>query len=124
MTSVVAFVPLKMNNERVPGKNTLPFGDSRPLVAHILDALLEVEGLDDIVVYCSDPSVEALLPAGVRHLTRSTDLDQSSTKINEVLRAFALDVPADVYVLAHATAPLLSAAVDPAGRQRGGRRWT
>jgi CMP-N-acetylneuraminic acid synthetase len=115
VTTAVALVPLKLTNERLPGKNTMPFGDGRPLVAHILETLLEVRRLNDIVVYCSDSSVAELLPEGVRHLTRSATLDRSSTRINEVLRAFADDVPADVYVLTHATAPLLSAAAIQAG---------
>ena len=34
-------------------------------------------------------------------------LDGSHVKINEVLTAFAKDIPSDVYVLAHATAPFI-----------------
>ena len=35
-------------------------------------------------------------------------LDQNTTKMNEVLRCFAHDVPADVYVMTHTTAPFIS----------------
>jgi CMP-N-acetylneuraminic acid synthetase len=34
-------------------------------------------------------------------------LNQDTTKINEVLSAFAHEVPADIYVMAHATAPFI-----------------
>jgi len=106
---VVAFVPIKLNNERLPGKNIKRFDDGTPLIACILDTLLNVNGLDEIYVYCSNPGIEEYLPAGVKFLRRSPSLDQSSTKINEVLSSFAKDVPADVYVLAHATAPFVKA---------------
>ena len=45
---------------------------------------------------------------GVKFLKRSEDLDKDSTKINEVLKAFAYDIPSDYYLLAHATAPFIS----------------
>ena len=37
---VVALVPIKMNNERTPGKNTKQFDDGTPLIQFILKALL------------------------------------------------------------------------------------
>lgn len=106
---VVAFVPIKLNNERLPGKNIKRFDDGTPLISCILKTLLDVKGLDEIYVYCSDDAIEEYLPSGVRFLRRSPNLDLSSTKINEVLSSFARDVPADVYVLAHATAPFIRA---------------
>jgi CMP-N-acetylneuraminic acid synthetase len=104
---VVAFVPLKLNNERVPGKNTRRFRSGQPLFHSILRSLAAVETIDEIFVYCSSPEIADLLPDGVRHLTRSRDLDRSETRINEVIAAFVDEVEADVYVLAHATAPFL-----------------
>ena len=107
MSRTAAFVPLKLNNERLPGKNTKLLSDGTPLVSLILQTLQKVNNIDDIYVYCSNESVVDYLPSGVKFLKRSAHLDQSTTKINEVLSAFARDVPADVYVLAHATAPFL-----------------
>ena len=66
--------------------------------------------MDGIYVYCSDPAIQEYLPKGVAWLPRDPRLDSSSTLILEVLRAFAEDVPADTYVLAHATAPFISVA--------------
>lgn len=109
MKKVVAFVPVKLNNERLPGKNTKAFDDGTPLIALILRTLRSVRGIDEIYVYCSNQAVVDYLPEGVRYLKRSADLDRSETKINEVLQSFARDVPADIYVLAHATAPFLAA---------------
>ncbi|MBS7007255.1 acylneuraminate cytidylyltransferase family protein [Anaerostipes sp.] len=104
---VTAFVPMKLNNERLPGKNTKAFTNGRPLCCYILETLKEVIGIDEIYVYCSDEKIKEFLPENIHFLKRSRELDQSSTKINEVLKAFASEVASDIYVLAHATAPFL-----------------
>nr|WP_112909684.1 acylneuraminate cytidylyltransferase family protein [Escherichia coli] len=107
MCKTVAFIPLKLNNERLPGKNTKSLSDGTPLLSLILKTLQSINNVDEIFVYCSDDSVVQHLPDGIKFLKRSAELDQPTTKINEVLRSFARDVPADIYVLAHATAPFL-----------------
>lgn len=106
---LVAFVPMKLNNERLPGKNTREIGPGKPLFHCILDSLARSE-ISDIYVYCSDPEIVELLPDGVRFLQRSEHLDRSDTKINEVMAAFAADVPSEAYLMTHATAPFLSTA--------------
>ncbi len=106
---VVAFVPIKLNNERCPGKNTRPFSNGKPLISYILNTLKTVTCVDEIVVFCSDSSICDFLPEGVRFLKRDPYLDLSTTSFNEVLTSFADAVQADVYVLTHATAPFMSA---------------
>ena len=32
---IVAFVPVKLNNERLPGKNTKPFTNGDPLISYM-----------------------------------------------------------------------------------------
>lgn len=105
---VVAYVPMKLNNERLPGKNTKKFDSGRPLHCHILETLLKVGNVDEIYVYCSDDAICEQLPEGIKYLSRNPSLDRSETKINEVMRSFAESVDADIYVLAHATAPFIS----------------
>jgi CMP-N-acetylneuraminic acid synthetase len=105
----VAFVPLKLNNERLPGKNTKRLGGDEPLYHRILRSLKSVSEIDEIYVFCSSDGLDDI-PPGVTYLQRDKSLDLSSTKINEVMIAFGRAVAADVYVLAHATAPFLSAA--------------
>lgn len=104
---VVAFVPIKLNSERVPQKNIRPFTGGQPLIRYILDTLNTVGNIDERYVYCSSPSISQYLPSGIEVKIRSPHLDLSTTPFNEVLRSFALDVPADVYVLTHATAPFI-----------------
>lgn len=106
---VVAVVPMKLNNMRLPNKNTKSFTNGKPLCEYILSTLLEVKSIDEIYVYCSNEDIKKYIPEGVRYLKRSDFLDKNTTKINEVLSAFANDVEADVYVLAHATAPFITA---------------
>jgi CMP-N-acetylneuraminic acid synthetase len=105
----VAFVPLKLNNERLPDKNIKAFDNGKPLITYILETLLKVRTIDEILVFCSQNSIQKYLPQGVGYLTRSETLDSSSTKINEVIEGFVDKVDADIYILTHATAPFLSA---------------
>lgn len=104
----VAVVPIKLNNRRLPQKNTKRFTNGKPLCYYILSTLLTVEGVDEVYVYCSNPDIQEFIPEGVRYLQRSASLDQDTTKMNEVLRCFAADVPADIYVMTHTTAPFIS----------------
>lgn len=104
----IAVVPMKLNNQRLPQKNTKPFTNGKPLCHYILSTLLAVEGIEDVYVYCSNPCIQEYLPKGVKYLQRPESLDQDTTKMNEVLRCFSTDVPADIYVMSHATAPFIS----------------
>lgn len=106
---IVAFVPIKLNNERFPNKNITPFKNGEPLIYYILNTLKKVKNLDEIYVYCSDESICKYLPNGVKFLKREKYLDLQTTSFNEVLTTFANIIDADFYVLTHATAPFISA---------------
>ena len=103
----VAVVPMKLNNRRLPQKNTKSFTNGKPLCYYILSTLLTVEGIDDVYVYCSRPEIGDYIPAGVKYLKRSASLDQDTSKMNEVLRSFSTDITADIYVMSHTTAPFI-----------------
>ena len=102
----VAFVPIRLNSQRVAGKNLRPLSGS-PLMCHILKTLTETEGIDEVYVYCSDESIRPLLPEGVRFLRRDPSLDRDTTLGREIYDAFTAEVDADLYVLAHATSPFI-----------------
>lgn len=104
----VAIVPMKLNNRRLPQKNTKSFTNGKPLCHYILSTLLAVKGLNEVYVYCSNPDIQEFIPDGVKYLRRSESLDQDMTNMNEVLKCFAHDVPADIYVMTHTTAPFIS----------------
>ena len=92
----VAFVPIRLNSQRVPL-------DGSPLMCHILKTLTEVEGIDEVYVFCSDEGIRALLPEGVRLLLRDPSLDSDTTLGREIYDSFTARVGADLYILAHAT---------------------
>lgn len=103
---VVAFVPIKLNSQRLPHKNILPVG-GKPLCAHICGTLLETQGIDECYVYCSDRQVMEYLPAGMRLLLRDRYLDGNLVKGKEIYQSFINMVDADIYVLAHTTSPFI-----------------
>ena len=103
----VALVPIKMNNERVPGKNTKLLCDGTPLIQMILRALKGASEVDEIYVYCSNEQIKDYIIPGVNYLKRDEKYDTAQADVNDMFRTFSLTVSADIYVLAHATAPFL-----------------
>jgi CMP-N-acetylneuraminic acid synthetase len=104
----VALVPIKLNNQRLPGKNLAPLG-GKPLLRYILDTLRYIDGIDNIYVYCSDKSIQKYIPEGIAFLKRDSALDRDTVKGLEIYRAFQATVDADVYLVAHATSPFIKA---------------
>ena len=105
----IAVVPMKLNNRRLPQKNTKCFTNGDPLCTYVLRTLKKIPEIESVYVYCSNPGIQRYLPEGIRFLPRSTQLDTDTTQMNEVLKCFARNVPADIYVMTHATAPFISA---------------
>ena len=107
---IVAVVPMKLNNRRLPQKNTKVFKNGKPLCWYILSTLLKIKSIDEVYVYCSNPDIKEYIPDGVKYLKRSEQLDLDTTKMNEVLLSFSKDVPSDIYIMTHTTAPFISCA--------------
>ena len=99
---VVALVPIKLNNQRLPNKNILDLG-GKPMCYYMTENLLNVEGIDEAYVYCSDESIINYMPEKMKFLKRDTYLDGNQ----EIYERFINEVDADIYVLAHATAPFI-----------------
>lgn len=104
----IAFVPIKLNSERLPLKNIRPFTNGKPLIYYILHTLMCVAEINEIYVYCSSDEIVKYLPDGIKFLKREPYFDLSTTKFNEVLVSFAKLIDADTYLLTHATAPFIS----------------
>lgn len=47
----VAFVPIKLNNQRTPGKNIKKFDDGSSLITVFLRNLIKVKSFDDVYVF-------------------------------------------------------------------------
>ena len=103
----VAIMPIKLQNERLPGKNTKKLGD-KPLLQYALDNLVSTKLIDDIYVYCSDISIIEYLPEEVKFLKRAEELDLPSSNFSQIFQAFIDEVDADIYVYTHATAPFVT----------------
>lgn len=104
---IVAVMPVKMNNERLPGKNTKMLG-SKPLIQYQLENLLQVQEIDSVNVFCSNEELIPYLPAGVNFVKRSAELDLPTANFSQIFDAFAKLFDADIYVFDHATAPFVT----------------
>ena len=106
----VAFMPIKLNNERVPGKNLKEFSDGQLLISFMLRTMLEVKTdgfLDEVIVFCSKEEICNYLPEGVRWIKRPEFLDTQKAKSNDIIGEFLKTVEADIYVMCHATSPFI-----------------
>ena len=105
----VAFVPIKLNNQRTPGKNTKKFDDGTALITVFLRTLVKVKGLDEIYVFCSNPEIKDYLVKGVRYLQRPEYLDTQTATPQDIMSEFIKLVDADIYAVCHCTSPFVTA---------------
>lgn len=104
MEKVVSFIPIKLNNQRLPGKNLMEL-DGRPLCDYIFQTVKQIDSISENYVYCSDESIKDYIPKGLIFLKRDSYLDGFQVKGLEIIERFVNDVDADVYVLTHVTQP-------------------
>lgn len=105
MTKICAFVCIRFNNSRLPGKNTKILNDKH-LCYWIFDKLNHIKGLSRICVYCSDRSVIEMIPDNIEFIQRDKYYDQDIPCV-ELLQSFSKLVDSDYYLLCHATCPFL-----------------
>lgn len=101
---IVSFIPIKLNNQRLPGKNLLPL-QGKPTCQYIFDTISKVDTINEKYVYCSDEKIKSYMPDGLVFLKRDTYLDGFQVKGLEIIERFVKDVDADIYVLTHVTQP-------------------
>lgn len=104
---IIAVMPIKLNNERCPGKNTRLLGD-KPLLQYELNSLNETGLCDSINVYCSDDEIKKYIPKFANYINRPKDLDLPTSNFNQIFSTFIKNHDADIYVYAHATAPFVT----------------
>lgn len=103
----VAFIPIKLNNERVPGKNLRKFDDGTPLITFFLRKLVKVKGIDEVYTFCSNPEIIEYLVPEVRFLKRPGYLDTQNATPQEIISEFMKIVDADIYMVSHCTSPFV-----------------
>lgn len=104
---IIAIMPIKLNNERLPGKNTKLLA-GKPLLQYELNNLLQTKMVDNIIVYCSKDDICSFLPEGVEFVKRPDYLDLPTSNFTQIFEQFISVRDADIYVYAHATAPFIT----------------
>lgn len=99
---LVAFVPIKLENQRLKNKNILDL-NGKPLCYYIFKNLLSVNL--NTYVFCSNESILDFLPKGVIFIKRDEKLDNENTLGIEIYKSFIEKVDSSHYLLAHATSP-------------------
>lgn len=107
MTEINAIIPVKLNNERLPGKNLMQLGD-QPLIHYILKTLHQVADIKKIYVCCSSDTILDYLPSYAQLIIRPTFLDNNNTNFTDIFSYISGVVSSDIYVYAHATAPFVT----------------
>lgn len=105
--NTIAIMPIKLNNERCPGKNTRMLG-TKPLLQWELDSLKATGLCNSINVFCSSEDVIPFLPEGVGFVKRPNFLDLPTSNFTQIFSLFMEEHPADIYIYAHATAPFIT----------------
>lgn len=104
----VAFVPIKLNNQRMPGKNIKNFSDGTPLITFFLETLSKVKNFDEVYVFCSDERIKDYLVPEVHFLKRPEYLDTQQATPQDIISEFLKLVPADIYAVCHCTSPFVT----------------
>ena len=103
---IVAMIPVKLNNERLPGKNIKKLGD-KPLAHYLFDTISRVKNIDETYVFCSDPKVEEYIHTNAKFLKRDKRLDSPETNFTDIFNDFCKIIQADIYVVSHVTSPFI-----------------
>lgn len=108
MEKIVSFIPIKLNNQRLPGKNIMLL-EGKPLCNYLFDTINKIDMITEKYVYCSDEKIKKYIPQGINFLKRDSYLDGFQVKGLEIIERFVQDVDADIYVLSHVTQPFTKA---------------
>jgi CMP-N-acetylneuraminic acid synthetase len=108
---IVALLPIKANSVRVTGKNFRSL-NGKALFRWILDTLLSIQTIDLIVI--NTDAVEILKQYGITNTdrllirNRPAELCGDEVSMNLILADDISNVSADLYLMTHATNPLIS----------------
>ena len=106
---ITAIIPIKLNNERLPGKN-LKTLNGKPLCDYIFTTMLTVKKQYknlDIFVYCSDEKIKNYIPEGINFLKRPDYLDGNEKNYTDIFSEFIKQIDSDIFVYTHATSPFI-----------------
>ncbi len=122
---IAAFVPMRHESMRVPGKNYRHIA-GKPLYAWIIETLLAVPEIDEVMVDTdSEPILEGLAKyyPNVKAVLRPEALRADTTPMNEILLHDTAQIQADLYLQTHSTNPLLKSNTVSSAIQAFERAW-
>lgn len=109
---LTAIVPCRFGSERIPEKNTRPFGPGGESLLEIkLRQLERVGAIDSILVSTNDPKVVSITERmGIERVEvdlRPEELCVSETPIQSLTRHFGLILPGQNFLWTHVTSPFM-----------------
>ncbi len=103
---VKAAVPIRMNSKRLQNKNIMKI-NGKTLVEWSINALSKVRGIDEVIVYCSDEKIEEYIDTEHKFIKRPKELDEDDKNIHDIIKALIKKEHADIWIMHHATSPLI-----------------
>jgi len=103
-----AIVPVKLNSKRLPYKNIMKINDV-PIIEWTINTLNKIEKIDEIIVYCSDESIENHIKSKHTFIKRDKILDRDDKNIHDIFNhMFKEDnIHSDYWLLQHCTSPFI-----------------
>lgn len=105
---VVAFIPIKLNSERIAGKNVKCFYDGTPLMQIMQKKLLEMKEIDEIYVFGSSDKIRDFICPGIKFIKRPEYLDLPDATPQDIIKEFMKVVDSDIYMVSHVTSPFVT----------------
>lgn len=113
MASIV--IPIKTNNQRLPGKNTMTLGD-KPLYQHLFDTVKKCKNVDEIYVDSSDMRIlQVARENGFKVIKRPDKLNSPETSGNNLINHAIQHIDDEIIGQFFVTTPFLkSTTIDQA----------
>jgi CMP-N-acetylneuraminic acid synthetase len=107
MKNTAVVIPIKTNNQRLPGKNTMMLGD-RPLYDYLFKTVKSCEKVNSIYVDSSDEEIlDIALSEGFNVIKRPVSLNSPETSGNDLLRFEMKHIPEHIICQCFVTLPFL-----------------
>jgi CMP-N-acetylneuraminic acid synthetase len=89
VTKKLAYVPVKLNGERTPGKNIKSFDNGYPLIQYMLKTLdirVQERIINKVFCFCFNEKIVEFFPKETHtvFLKRDKSLDSSDTTVNDI----------------------------------------
>ena len=109
IADTVAYIPARLNSERVPRKNLRLLGAS-PLINYVTRTALRASSIDRVYVNTESPEIAAVVETtGADIYMRAPGLAAPSVTTDEILYDFAKSIDCVTLVVVNPTAPFLRA---------------